>query len=232
MIKFLCAVLSNLLLCCFAFAGVANVGNGGDVIYCPGNLSEVYYSLDFVLARAQLENSTKIIQVDSLNQSTERISRLLESKVPSLKNSFDHFVSEFRNQDSSRTYLWKPSRLELPDIQDENFKRFPRGVCAQIQAQPWGAEQFQAVIRTKTIENGVTKTNFEYDRFILAEVERTNPTQLSFVLVHEWLWNYNSNVRSNRIINYLLHSEQFEKQTSAQVTQELTNLGLVNITAP
>ena len=86
----------------------------------------------------------------------------------------------------------------------------------------------QAVIRQESKFTGRPPGDLVY-RFVpavLDELESKAPMQLSFLLVHEWLWDVSKNVDRNRRINRFLHSEALEHLSAEAVQAQLAGLGL------
>ncbi|MES3037838.1 MAG: hypothetical protein V4736_08025, partial [Bdellovibrionota bacterium] len=63
---------------------------------------------------------------------------------------------------------------------------------------------------------------------LLKKLENQGPLQMSFLIVHEWLWKFTSNPDSNRRLNYLLHSSVLEKWSTTEWENTLNLLGINN----
>lgn len=204
-------------------AGIGNIGNGGDVVVCSFKNNSFTFSLDYLIADERYQEDKKIIAAPTLQKATQRLAAVIAAKVPSLLPSFTEFFQALKNKDISKKYVWIDSE-NLPDIDDENVGNLNRNICDR---GFYAAQVKQAFIR-KVISKGnqELQVQIHYDRHIYAWLTYKNPTQLSFLLVHEWLWDLNSDVAQNRNINYFLHSKNIEKMDAADVTQKLVRLGL------
>jgi hypothetical protein len=187
-----------------SYAGGVLVGNGGSVVRC-GN-QRLLSSLDYVLTKNLYGNKITVTNQKSLQASLSRISNIIALKLPKYKESFDEYTHFLGNTDSANKYLWiAEDNLEV--IHDE-IVRLPYS-CTNYES----AEIQQAIIRQVTKNNII----FKYDEGIYLELERQAPLQLSFLVVHEWLWNFMDNVKDSRMINYFLHSNMLMNMPSEKV---------------
>jgi hypothetical protein len=85
----------------------------------------------------------------------------------------------------------------------------------------------QAVVRVKrySYKNSSSKIIFYYNRTVFAGIR---PLELSFIQVHEWLWNFTNDINAIRRINYFIHSNLFDEY-SAQETKEFFKQFNLNI---
>ena len=60
---------------------------------------------------------------------------------------------------------------------------------------------------------------------LVDQLKSENPIQLSFLLIHEWLWDFSSHVDRNRRINYWLHSDRLESWTREEWLANLKGIG-------
>lgn len=199
----------------FAFAG-SETRNGSDVVVCA---SQEPISLDYVLESK--EKKLEIVNLD-LNNSLQRIAILIAQKVPRLSNSFKEYVAELNNtQNIAKKYTWVPQTDRLPDLLDEQIKKFPTW-CNFISD---AASIEQIVIRVTRINRsgGPSRVTFLYNADLFKQL---NPTQKSFILVHEWLWNHTNQAKVVRKINYFLHSTLFDKMSPVDVSFYLQKNGI------
>jgi hypothetical protein len=207
-----------------AYAG-QDVGNGGDLIMCTrstNNPFEGTLALDYVLTYQR----TPLAQVRSLQESLNRIEKRLEEKVPGLLESFRKFKTSLWNEtDPTREFMWTPVVSGLVNVRDEDIpsaERVPEN-CRRGLEIPL----MQAVIRQDPVVSGShTLVNHKYMKDKVLEVAATNPIQISFLLVHEWLWNLSDNVNRNRMVDRFLHSTEIDRMSQAEAEQYLTSLGL------
>lgn len=207
----------------FPLFGRANgngVGNGGDAIICHSseqNHFQGFYSLDYL---AFYDPLNPPVAVSSINDSLNHIENLLQQKLPELSQSFRRFRSHFLNvTDPSKEHFWIASPSGLADIKDENFHALVPENCR------WKNEIHlaQAMIRfdSKSPGDPDNKVIFYYSAGVIDAMESTDAHQVSFLLVHEWLWEHSHNVHRNRQLNYLLHSELFNKLSRKEVRDQL-----------
>jgi hypothetical protein len=208
----------------FAIAG-QNVGSGGDTITCRSNVQNFLngtYSLDYILTLQNATTDLDMVQVTSWNQSAERIARVLALKLPALAPYFQEYRQSVFNTDYSRRYIWEIAPFGLMDLKDENIKaQLPENCKSGNEAQI-----AQAVIRQFGSHSGSQDhVIYKYMPNVVQELERSNPLQLSYLLVHEWLWDFSSNVERNRRFNRLLHSPRFEMMPKEELTDLLRGMG-------
>ncbi|HUP57891.1 MAG TPA: hypothetical protein VM598_10595 [Bdellovibrionota bacterium] len=207
-----------------AYAG-QDVGNGGDLIMCTrstNNPFEGTLALDYVLTYQR----TPLAQVRSLEESLARIEKRLEEKVPGLLESFRKFRASLWNEtDPTQNFMWTPVVSGLVNVRDEDIpsaERVPEN-CRRGLEIPL----MQAVIRQDPVVSGShTLVNHKYMKEKVLEVAAANPIQISFLLVHEWLWNLSDNVNRNRMVDRFLHSTEIDRMSQAEAERYLTSLGL------
>jgi hypothetical protein len=200
------------------------VENGGDSVFCnvggENNLVG-YFSLDYLLTYRLRNNNADVVD-RSWEASQARISGLLREKFPALGHSFDEFVSLVFSTDTAKERLWNEASFGLEDISDERILRKLPPNCLRRNSAGT-PEVLQSVIRVSRPESTV----FEYDYEILEELQRNAPLQFSFLMVHEWLWDFTSDVNIIRDVNRLIHSNQLEQfRTSDEAMTAFENLGI------
>lgn len=210
-----------------AQAGV-HIGNGGDGIICkpsPDNDLNGTYALDYVLTRTVVRGDDGLAAVKSWQDSAKRILALLTKNVPTLAPSFQEFTKLVYNTDYSQMRVWESAPYGLVDLNDQKITSLIPPNCVA----PGGKVQvIQAVIRLYQSFSGAKPGYFVYKYFpqIVADLDLQAPIQLSFLMVHEWLWDHSTNVDRNRRINRFLHSREIETLTPVQVTAALQGMGL------
>ena len=186
-----------LALSLFTYAPI-KVGNGGDAVVCQFNETPEFYALDFLLLDAS--EKSKLAPVVSIYESLFRILSLLEEKQPELAPSFKEFIDFYLNEDNLLApRLWVAKPFGLIDLKDENIKKKLPDQCFsgnQVQLT-------QAVIRQEK-ENQIL---YHFVPEVVSLLEETNPLQLSFLIVHEWLWDITQDVNTLRELNRRLHSQ-------------------------
>jgi hypothetical protein len=212
-----------------AFAGGGqDVGSGGDVVECrpskDNNLNGTY-SLDYVLTYKASNQNSDIAKVSSLNESVQRLRKLLKLKIPELVDSFDSFMFYYKNTtDYTAERFWEEASFGLFDIKDEKMVNLTPENC-----RTFGIVRIsQAVIRQfpKFPANVNDAITYKFDLPLVESVERKSPLQASFLLVHEWLWDISQDVENNRRINRLLHSTSFETLSGGEIKAALSRMSV------
>jgi hypothetical protein len=201
------------------------IGNGGDAVFCKpgGPFPAGVYALDYIASSAAARPDD-LARVDSLAASTLRIETLLREKVPSLASDFAIFSKNFLNTtDYALPQVWEPVAFALVDLNDA----LGVGTLPPNCGEGDGQKLRQAVIRTrKTTSSSVAGQRiFKFVPSVIRDLESTSPVQLSFLLVHEWLWDYSHGVENNRRVAAFLHSSAFEKVTPEEATKQLLSMG-------
>jgi hypothetical protein len=187
------------------------VNNGGDAIQCragTANRLAGTYSLDYLLTLPSFSSPDReLAAVSSWGQSAERIYRLLLEKVPPAARGFDEFrQTAFNTDDYTKHRLWEPSDFGLVVLKDEKIGR-----AIPYNCKSGGKTMIvQAVLRLGKEFSGTDTIIYKYVPEVVERLEHDDPLQLSFLMVHEWLWDLNDDVEENRAANRLLHSRRFE----------------------
>ncbi|MBL7544783.1 MAG: hypothetical protein JNL11_13280 [Bdellovibrionaceae bacterium] len=210
---------------CHASLASFSVGNGGDLVQCrpqPGSPFNGHYSLDF-LVTYQISSQYKVLPTASLQQSLDRIYKNLTLKVPTIAKNFYDFARNYKNTTNfMEKYIWEIAQFGLADLKDERIvSLFPPNCVSDNKVQ-----LIQTIIRQVRDHHGDTKVIFKYDPRIIDPLEKANPLQVSFLLVHEWLWNYTANVEVLRKVNWFLHTNAFDMLSATEVTKQLAGLGI------
>lgn len=205
-----------------ALADGGLVGNGGDTVECD-NVNNGpftgYVSLDYALTFRHATNNADIVYVRSWEESRTRLTAILR-KHPDLAYGFADFTKHLFNAEYGQPRLWKEAAHGLINLNDEKIIRQLPGNCRQ---QTNGqVNLIQTVIRTKRPDLVV----YEYDPKIVEELKKWRSIQLSFLLVHEWLWDYTQDVAILRDVNRYLHSKTAEERDEGGFRADLTRLGL------
>lgn len=204
------------------------VGNGGDAILCrksTDNKLEGSYSLDYIVTLKDIQGEDGLAAVKSWANSAERIYNLLLVKAPTLAPYFQDFRENVFNTDYSKSKVWEPTPFGLIEIDDQNITSLIPENCKTD-----GKTQLtQAVIREFQSYSGAERDHviYKYDPAIVSSLDQQSPLQLSFLMVHEWLWDLSQNVDRNRRINRFLHSKEIETMAPEVVISNLKGMGLV-----
>lgn len=205
----------------FGGGGSGDIGSGGDLIRCsPTSENDLngLYSLDYIVAPAK-----DYARIKTWQESMKRIRKILADKLPELTDSFSTFHDDIFNTELKRDHIWEPTPYALIELSDENLDlavKIPDN-CRNNK----NVLLIQAVIRQSKSYSGTDTIVFKYMQKALDEV--TDPLQLSFLFVHEWLWSLSDNVDRNRRINALLHSRTIEDMDEFDLRFTLERLGFV-----
>lgn len=216
-------LILSLLISHNAHAGGA-VGNGGDAIVCRSskqNNFAGYYSLDYL---AKYQTDLEIIQAKSFDQALDRIEKGLKEKLPELAKNFREYRQNlFNKTDFTKKQIWEESPFGLVDLKDEALVDLLPENCTESGK----AYVIQAAIRQPPAISGLPeyKVKYKFVSKVIEELKKQNPVQLSFLVLHEWLWDFSKNVERNRKINYWLHSINLEKWTRAEWQANLNGIG-------
>lgn len=209
--------------------GSAVIGNGGQTVFCDlSNRHEgvLEYSLDYVAEAYGREKD--VAPVHSVEESLARIGQLISAdpqSIPHLPFLFRTFQADLYNtSDDSKYNYWEAVAGGPAVIDDQKLtKPLPSG-CLKRNGRPQLYQAFRRVGARYTGHKTET-TVYHFDPVIIERLKR-RPLQLSFLLVHEWLWNVTGDVHLNRKINFFLHSKAFMRMTPREARTALIHLGL------
>ena len=208
----------GMLLPGVTFAGDA--GNGGDVVKCEDSSGkEKLFFLDSAFSKYERPDNKLVF--NSTEEFIKEFTGKLARTFPYLSKEFEEFYKIFKTKGDIK----KGWRRGIPiDIKDENlFTKFPPNCKAET------AEQ--AVIRhveyryTKEVsEDQISGVQYFYNESIINQLSKHND-ELSWALVHEWLWDHLNNALKIRLINEYFHSEKFFQASEDQIYDTLNNFG-------
>jgi hypothetical protein len=210
------------------------IGTGGDAVRCQrpteaGQPAEGLYSLDYLLTRSSEFGEPS--STSHWSNSVYRIRRILQ--VPGFYDaarSLWEFEQQYLNTTNSNLkYMWEPAPLRLADLKDEKIISSVPANC--LDPNGFGPEAnriaiLQAVIRFEGSEAGRSwdEVLFKYVPEVLDELKETNPVQLSYLLIHEWLWTISDNVVINRRLNSFLHSKLADRMNEREIEAKLKEM--------
>lgn len=215
----------------FSLAAGGAVGNGGDLVQCRSTSTHQieYKSLDYLLTITSLEDRD-FLHVTSLNDSLQKIQKLLDEKIPELAPSFRNFIQHLWNENLNKPIIWEKSPFGVTPIHDEEIgsaHTIPPQ-CRESGKKDAPILLVQAIIRLRErFSETEAKRVYAYMDELIHEVKQKDPLQISFLLIHEWLWDHSKNVERNRRINRLLHSPSFHKLNTNEIKSILQSLGLI-----
>jgi hypothetical protein len=212
---------------CFASGGV--VGNGGDSVFCKPDSSNGLnglYSLDYILGQWQLQGTPNFLAEDifkapdSYRNNFIRILSLLQQGYPELAKSLNTFYSHLFSSDLGKSLVWKPSPNGLIDLKDEKILSLLPKNCL-------GNSKTPVLVQTVIREPRGNQIIYNYDPNAVKTLS-LKPMQLSFLLFHEWLWQYTSDVSVLRDANLVFHAKDWSIETMDKQMQVLKKMGLFN----
>lgn len=206
-------------------------GNGGDIVICgegdgtkKDEVSGGVYALDYLQARNPLSWYTP---VSSLEESLDRIVKILQYFPPRFQKSFQEFRSNLNNTKRFQgRRSWIRNDAELGNIRDESLvwhlpsncifkndednKNDPRGI-------------YQAIVRIELSEFHVV-----YEANVnLLKLLKEYLLQHSILLVHEWLRDFLPESYSLYRASVILHSQSADVDAeSGELKKILENLNL------
>lgn len=209
----LCALL---LIPVTGFAG-GEVINGGNTIHCwisvPTNDYYGYYSLDWFATKAWQTETLKLVPVKTESGSFARIQAQLERLDAGLAKSFAEFTAAYAKSDVfSVGRRWVKSDFPLKVVLDPEFDEIvPSNCTAPAGEGPAGPNLILTVIR-QTDARGIL---YRYHGWVFSLLD---PQQKSFMVVHEWLWDFFKSGKRLRTANFLLHSNRLEQLSPQEFT--------------
>ena len=211
--------LSIILLSSIAWGIGGIVGNGGDAIFCQASTENAlsgYYSLDFVI------NGSWNSMDESYESKHADLIRLLNKTYPVLGKSLDDFFAHLLKQDLDQPRTWKPFQTGLIQLNDQNLISLVPENC---RSKDNATNIYQAIVR----EQRPNQTVYNYDVELLNELKK-QPLQLSYLLLHEWLWDFTDNVSIIRDANEILHTRLWNADTVDENVRSLNAIGLFKTT--
>jgi hypothetical protein len=224
-------LLTCLILPFFAYAEGGEVGNGGTGIYCnsPVDGSAVLFSTDSVLMRNQRFYENRLFE-STISFNKFFIDKLTKT-LPSLAHSFQEFLKIMKKKKGpflTKQYLfWQEGSPKATN--DQEFKvNFPSNCLNLVTRQPTIKQivgRYNLDLSrgdrhgSKNLEKILYISNSE-----MVEELRKNGDELSWLIVHEWLWYYVESIENLRLVNTYLHSYEFFNADSDTVIMEELNL--------
>ncbi|MEZ4742665.1 MAG: RCC1 domain-containing protein [Bdellovibrionota bacterium] len=125
--------------------------------------------------------------------------------------------------DYSQKRIWKGKKNPLIDIKDEDYLFKVPDNCRIKNSNKINI--IQSVIRTE-YDSGFVSYFYDINHFSELKNDAATPLQFSFLIIHEWLWDFfpSNKVNQLRELNYLLHSPQLDELSTADLTVIFSNL--------
>ncbi len=210
-----------------ASGGGTVVDNGGDLIYCGSQSALKIHGLlttDYVLTRG----TSKDVILSTHTEYLEYLRQLISEKIPEWNNSFEDYLASVEINDPRKGRLWRPAQEPLTDIDsDDPVREFP-SQCLVESPEGRVPNLIQAVRRRYFVDDTTPKLFYEYDAALLSELKSLNPLQYSYLIFHEFLWDFAPNGYANRWINRLFHSRKIEEMTAIEVKDYIRSHGITS----
>lgn len=186
------------------------IGNGGGFALCSDNK---YYSYDYLIT---LKNSFGPLRSSmTSHQHIKYIQAQLKRLDDRLLGSFNLFMSNLFTQGPGMRFQWFPQK-NLP-----------------LKSEPVLASLLPLQCKTRKqaayyIQEPTSIAKYLYDLDFIRQVENQpeGGLHVSFLLIHEWLWNYfhSDDFLSMALFNRLLHSEKLNQISWQEFNQIYTRL--------
>lgn len=199
------------------------VGNGGDTILCDNGTRVMrYFVLDYLVGQTMETPGQQIIASIDYRETEKQIALQLDRLNPALARQlreFSRFNGKVNNFNDAR--VWIP-RSGLPDLDDEVVTESLPDECYDPATRK--PRIFQAVIRQRGRGHQFiySYSTIATSSFALAPGQ----TQMSFLNVHEWLWDYTKDVKKVRRMNFLLHSTWLQNVSAEEFNRTWREIGL------
>ena len=228
-----------LLIDARGFAVGVDVGNGGDAVFCrdtPDQTLTGWYSLDYALTYNYDFLGGSIAPEQHWQDLAEKIVTVFDGRFPKLASDLTSYLELVFSKNPSLRRLWinvgQDQENRLIDIKTEDLISLPPAHClSEVTSDPDLLPFHQAVIQKPGPNNSV---RYYYDENIFQTLEATSKNiQISFLVIHEWLWDYfagreDVDTENLRLLNRYLHGLDFleENISTADIYATFLNLGL------
>ncbi len=180
-----------------------DVGNGGGFAQCS---DKKYYSYDYLMT-LNGSHGEEDVSISFREFATVIGAQLKRLKDP-LAADFETFIATMFTQNTGAKYQWF-SRSQLPLMWEPDIEsNLPLNCRKRVQAVYYFAP------------GGVSYASYTYDPKVIAMLQAQSNAnlQLSFLWVHEWLWNHFSrgDFKKLALFNRLLHSHRFLSMSSSE----------------
>lgn len=205
------------------------IDNGGDLIRCraaPDADNVGDFTLDYILTYDPTIGTSRDPSASDWPELEARLRRVVGEKLPDMLPSLATYLSQLEASDPAGTRVWHGAPAALADLQDEDILGHIPDNCLAERRGELVPDLRQLVRRRFLHEAGVTKVHYYYDADLLTRLRLTLPLQYSYLIVHEWLWDYADSTWANRSVNRLLHDTATEAMTPAEVRQAVRSFGV------
>jgi hypothetical protein len=207
-------------------AAQVEVGNGGDIVHCrdeDGMEFKGYYFLDYLVTYSA--NKT----YHSGNDPLMEIVNYVEERDLALGANLRDFVTQARLQifgspDRTHRFQWQRNDNGVATLSDEDLRflpeRFPSNCLAAGSDKK--LELLQIVFHSER-SDGIHL--YRFDGMHLGRIEQ-DARQFSFMIIHEWLWQFAREAYVVRDANLFLQTDELLGTDATDFRRALTNMGL------
>ncbi len=206
------------------------IDNGGDKLTCNSDTASEFkgdYTLDYIVTYDPTLGFSDDPDLADWPAHRARIENFLQDKMPSALASFQTYADNLGNSDDAGSRIWKASAFDLTDLQDEGLIQHLPDHC--LRTNPLGKKvpnTTQMVRRREVSTSSTRKVFYYYDHAKFEALKTDLPLQASYLIVHEWLWDFTNSPWVNRTINRLIHSKRAETMSKDDFTLHLKALGV------
>jgi hypothetical protein len=206
------------------------IDNGGDKLTCADSSGALFkgdYTLDYIVTYDPTLGISDDPDLSDWTAHRARIEEFLKDKLPSALASFQSYADSIGNSDDSGNRIWKASAFDLTDLADEGLiQQLPEN-CLRTNDLGKKVPNTTQMVRRREVTTSTTRKVFYYYDYAKFEALKTDlPLQASYLIVHEWLWDFTNSPWVNRTINRLIHSKRAESMSKEDFTQHLKALGV------
>ncbi|MCX6118370.1 MAG: hypothetical protein NT027_12565 [Proteobacteria bacterium] len=205
--------------------------DGGDQISCTKSADNEFagaYTLDYFLTL----DESKHPQLPDWEAYRDRIQSQLSIKFPELAESFRKYTQDLLKSSDAQYRIWKsiPSS-ELEDLSDEQVQSSQRKIphnCLDLSGKP----NLRQLVRREVLylpDVAERKIFYFYDKQAMEELRVKSPLQFSYIVVHEWLWDFVGSAWANRIVNHVFQSESLTDLSASEIRQHLRAFGIESV---
>ena len=203
------------------------VDNGGDIIHCRSQAGSAFsgdYNLDYVMTHNPAAPDEP--EEDTWPELRARTIRLISEKSPQMAASLVAYLDRLESSDQTQIRVWHGSTMGLSDLQDEGLLNQIAENCKTIRNGKTVPDLMQMVRRRYLEDSGVNKVFYYYDHAKFQDLKNRLPLQFSYLVIHEWLWDYADSPWANRSVNHLIHSKSSEAMSPGQFQTAMRSYGI------
>jgi hypothetical protein len=206
------------------------VDNGGDKLTCRSGGSNPFqgdYTLDHIVTYDPTLGFQDDPQLPDWASHRARVETFLAEKLPAALPSFRSYADLLGSSDDAQARIWKASALGLTDLRDEGLIQQLPDHCLRTTSDGVRVPAITQMVRRREVTTASTRKIFYYyDHAEFEQMKRDLPLQASYLIVHEWLWDFTNSPWVNRTINRLIHSKKAESMSRSDFEQHLKSLGV------